>query len=218
MRLLVVEDEGDLARSLDKALREEGFAVDLAFDGDEGLFKLATIAYDAVMLDLMLPRRDGWSVLGEARRRGLRTPVLILTARDAVEDRVHGLDLGADDYLTKPFALGELVARLRALIRRASGDPAPRLVLGDVAIDTSARRVSRGGTPIELTAREYDIFEILARRRGALVTRSAIYEHLYDDHDDVLSNVVDVHVASLRRKLGRDLIQTRRGQGYIIDA
>jgi DNA-binding response OmpR family regulator len=217
MRVLVVEDEEDLARTLEKTLEEEQFAVDLAFDGEDGLFKMTEIAYDAVILDLMLPRGDGWSLLRGLRQTGRRTPVLIVTARDAIEDRVRGLNLGADDYLTKPFALAELVARVRALIRRASVDPAPTLVIGDVTIDTAARKVQCGGNPIELTAREYAILELLARRRGVLLTRSTIWEHIYDEAEDTVSNVVDVYVSALRRKLGRDLIQTRRGQGYMID-
>jgi two-component system, OmpR family, response regulator len=217
MRVLVVEDEADLARTLEKTLEEEHFAVDLAFDGENGLFKMTEIAYDAVILDLMLPRGDGWSLLHGLRKAGRRTPVLIMTARDAIEDRVRGLNLGADDYLTKPFALAELVARVRALIRRASGDPSPRLVIGDVTVDTTARKVQCGGNPIDLTAREYAILELLARRRGVLVTRAMIWEHIYAEAEDTFSNVVDVYVSTLRRKLGRELIQTRRGHGYMID-
>jgi two-component system OmpR family response regulator len=217
MRVLVVEDEVDLARTLEKTLEEEQFAVDLAADGEDGLFKMTEIAYDAIVLDLMLPRGDGWSLLRGLRQAGKRTPVLIVTARDALEDRVRGLDLGADDYLTKPFALAELVARIRALIRRASGDPAPTLAVGDVTIDTAARTVCCGGRSIDLTAREYTLLELLARHRGVLLTRSTIWEHLYDEADDTASNVVDVYVSALRRKLGRDLIRTRRGHGYMID-
>lgn len=217
MRLLVVEDEPDLARTIGRALEDEHFAVDVALDGEEGLHSMTEISYDAIILDLMLPRRDGWSLLRELRAAGKKTPVLILTARDAVEDRVRGLDLGADDYLTKPFALTELVARIRALIRRASVDPAPTLIIGDVAIDTAARRVLRGKNPVELTPREYAVLELLARRRGTLVTRTIVWEHIYNEAEDIFSNAVDVHVSALRRKLGHDLIQTRRGQGYIID-
>jgi two-component system OmpR family response regulator len=217
MRLLVAEDDADLARTLRKVLEEEHFAVDLAGAGDEALYRAIEIPYDAIVLDLMLPGIDGWTVLESLRRAGRRVPVLVLTARDAVADKVRGLDLGADDYLTKPFAIAELVARLRSLIRRASGDPAPAVVIGDVRIETAARRVFRGGSEIDLTAREYEILELLVRRRGTLVTRTAICEHLYTDEEDVLSNVVDVHVAALRRKLGRDVIRTRRGHGYMID-
>jgi DNA-binding response OmpR family regulator len=218
MRLLVVEDDVDLVRALRKALDEEQFAVDVALDGDDALYQMTEISYDAIILDVMLPRRDGWSLLQALRQAGKNTPVLILTARDAVEERVRGLDLGADDYLLKPFALTELMARVRALIRRASPDPSPTLVLGDVKIDTAARRVLRGEEMIELTPREYAVLELLARRRGTLVTRTMIWEHIYDEAEQLLSNAIDVHVSALRRKLGQDLIVTRRGQGYIIDA
>jgi two-component system, OmpR family, response regulator len=217
MRLLVVEDDVDLVRSLRKALDEEQFAVDIALDGDDALHQMTEIPYDAIILDLMLPRRDGWSLLHALRQAGKRTPVLILTARDAIEERVRGLDLGADDYLLKPFALSELMARVRALIRRASTDPSPTVVLGDVRVDTAARRVTRGEDVVELTPREYAVLELLARRRGTLVTRTMIWEHIYDEAEQLLSNAIDVHVSALRRKLGQDLIVTRRGQGYIID-
>jgi two-component system OmpR family response regulator len=216
MRLLVVEDEPELRRVVAQALREAGYAVDEAADGDEGLYKATSWDYDAVVLDLMLPGRDGWAVL-EALRRGKKTPVLILTARDAVADRVRGLDAGADDYLVKPFALSELFARLRAVIRRAAGQAAPVLTLGDVAVDPRARTVTLNGEPVRLTAREYALVELLALRRGELVTRTQIYEHLFDETDDSLSNLVEVHVSNIRKKLGKDFIVTRRGQGYVID-
>jgi two-component system OmpR family response regulator len=218
VRVLIVEDERDLADTLRRALEEEEFAVDISGDGEDALFKIREMPYDAVVLDLMLPRLDGWSVLTQARADGIRTPVLVLTARDVIEDRVHGLNLGADDYLTKPFALAELVARVRAMIRRAYGNPVSTLQLGDLTIDTAAREVRRHGLPIELTAREFAILELLTRSRGSVVARSTICEHIYNEEADVLSNVVDVHVAALRRKLGADLIRTRRGEGYIIDA
>lgn len=218
MRLLVVEDERDLADTLRRALEEEEFAVDISGVGEDALFKIREMPYDAVVLDLMLPRLDGWSVLQRARADGIRTPVLILTARDVIDDRVRGLNLGADDYLTKPFALAELVARVRAMIRRAYGNPAASLQLGDLTIDTAAREVRRHGLPIELTAREFAILELLTRSRGSVVARATICEHIYNEDADVLSNVVDVHVAALRRKLGANLIRTRRGEGYIIDA
>ncbi|MBI3049388.1 MAG: response regulator transcription factor [Acidobacteria bacterium] len=217
MRVLVVEDERDLAQTLRRALEEEEFAVDLAEDGEEGLFKIRELSYDAVILDLMLPRLDGWGVLQAARGAGIRTPVLVLTARDTIDERVRGLNLGADDYLTKPFALVELVARVRAMIRRVYGNPASTVQLGEITIDTAARQVWRAGTPVELTAREFAILELLTRSRGAVVARSTICEHIYDEDTDVLSNVVDVHVAALRRKLGPDVIRTRRGEGYIVD-
>ncbi len=215
MRVLVVEDEPDLLRVLGRSLREAGYAVDEAADGREGLYKASSSDYDAVVLDLMLPRMDGVEVLRELRRKK-KTPVLILTARDTVTDRVKGLDAGADDYLTKPFELAELLARLRALIRRAAGDAVPKIEIGDVTIDTLAKTVSMGGQDVNLTAREYALVEFLALHRGELVTRTMIYDHLFDESDDSLSNLVDVHVANVRKKLGKDFITTRRGQGYLI--
>jgi two-component system OmpR family response regulator len=217
MRVLVIEDESELLRVLAQALREEGYAVDLAADGNEGLFKATSWDYDAIVLDLMLPGRDGWQVLG-GLRKARRTPVLILTARDTIPDRVRGLDAGADDYLVKPFALTELLARVRALIRRAAGQADSVLTLGDVVLDTRARTVSRDGAPVALTGREYALVELLALHRGRLVTRTHIYEHLFDENDDSLSNLVEVHVSNIRKKLGKDFITTRRGQGYVIDA
>ena len=216
MRILVVEDEPRLLRSLAKALREEGYAVDTADAGDDGLYKAESYDYDAIVLDVMLPRLDGWEILERLRNRK-QTPVLMLTARDAPRDRVRGLDTGADDYLVKPFDLPELFARLRALIRRSAGQARPGVELGDVLLDTRSRSVTRAGKPVTLTAREYAIFEYLALHRGELVTRTALYEHLFDESDDTLSNLVDVHVFSIRKKLGHDLITTRRGQGYCIE-
>ena len=215
MRVLVVEDERGLVGALEKSLREEGYAVDVAEDGEEGLYKARAWDYDAVILDVMLPKADGWDVLRQLRR-SKKIPVLMLTARDAVGDRIRGLDGGADDYLVKPFELGELLARLRALIRRSSGNAHPVIEIGDVAIDTASRSVKKGGRDVVLTAREYCLLEILALRRGELVSRSVIYEHLFDENDDSLSNVVEVHISNLRRKLGKHLISTRRGLGYVV--
>jgi two-component system OmpR family response regulator len=217
MRVLVIEDEPELRRALAQALREDGYAVDEAADGEEGLFKATSWEYDAIVLDLLLPRLDGWGVLAKLRR-DRKTPVLILTARDAVPDRVRGLDAGADDYLVKPFELSELLARLRALIRRAAGQADPVIAISDVALDTRARTVTQGGRPVALTAREYALVELLALHRGRLVTRAQIYEHLFDEDEDTLSNLVEVHVSNVRKKLGKDFITTRRGQGYVIDA
>ena len=216
MRILVVEVVADLRCLLARALRAEGYAVDTAEDGEDGLVKAGSWEYDAVVLDLMLPKRDGLSVLAELRRRR-PTPVLILTARDTVHDRVRGLDGGADDYLVKPFDLQELLARLRVIIRRAAGLSRAAIAIGDVSIDTSARVVCRGGEPVALTAREYSLVELLAMHRGKLVTRSMIYDHLYDENEDTLSNLIEVHVSNVRKKLGKDFIATRRGQGYIVD-
>ncbi len=216
MRVLVVEDEPRLLRNLDKALREEGYAVDTAEAGDDGLYKAENNCYDAIVLDVMLPRLDGWEVL-ERLRQKKQTPVLMLTARDAHSDRVRGLDTGADDYLVKPFDLLELLARLRALIRRSVGQARSRIEIGDLLIETRARSVTRAGEPVALTAREYSILEYLALHRGEVVTRTELYEHLFDENDDTLSNLLDVHVFGIRKKLGQQLIATRRGQGYCIE-
>ena len=217
MRVLVIEDEPDLLEVVSQLLREAGYAVDTAEDGDEGLFKAQSGQYDAIILDLMIPRVDGWTVLRKLRSAGQTVPVLVLTARDALPDRVRGLDCGADDYLTKPFELAELLARLRALIRRAAGKASPVIDVADVRIDTAARSVLKSGQPVPLTAREYSLVEFLALHRGELVTRSMIYDHLFDEDDDSLSNLVDVHVSNVRKKLGKDFISTRRGQGYVIE-
>ncbi len=195
---------------------EEGFSVDMVHDGEAGLFNAEGLDYDLVILDLMLPRMDGWTFLGRLRAKK-PTPVLILTARDALPDRVRGLNQGADDYLVKPFAFEELLARVRALVRRAAGQPAPLLRLGnDLEVDTVSRTVRKAGQHVMLTAKEYALMEFFALHRGELVTRAMIYDHIYDEGDDTLSNVVDVYVAALRRKLGKDVVETRRGQGYLV--
>jgi two-component system, OmpR family, response regulator len=216
MRVLVVEDEPDLLRVVSQALREAGYAVDEAAEGEDGLYKATNWEYDALVLDLMLPRLDGLELLRRLRQTR-KTPVLILTARDTIRDRVRGLDSGADDYLVKPFDLVELQARLRALIRRAAGNAVAVIEIGDVVIDTAARNVTRQRQSVGLTAREYALVELLAQHRGQLITRSMIYEHLFDETEDTLSNLVDVHVSNVRKKLGKDFITTRRGQGYVID-
>lgn len=213
MRILVVEDEPDLQAGLVRALRRQGYAVDASNDGEDGLFKAQTTDYDAMVLDVMLPRLDGWEVLHRLRQTKA-IPVLMLTARDRTADRVRGLDTGADDYLVKPFENEELFARLRALIRRRSGNVRAILEVGDVRIDTAARVVTRGGEVITLTPREYILLEYLALHRGEVVTRTTLYEHLFDEQEDTLSNTVDVHVFHLRRKLGPEFIVTRRGHGY----
>lgn len=215
MRLLVIEDDTLLRRTLAATLREENYAVDVAADGAEGLHKAGQNAYDAIVLDVMLPVLDGWGVL-ERLRPAISTPVLMLTARDTVPERIKGLNLGADDYLTKPFDIDELLARIRALIRRSAGRPQPLVRLGGVILDTAARRVSRDGEDIPLTPREYALVEYLAMHRGQVVSRTVLYEHLFDEDDDTLSNLLDVHVSNLRKKLGHDFITTRRGHGYSI--
>jgi len=216
MRLLLIEDEVDLLASLAKALREEGYAVDTAADGKTGLYKAESADYDAVVLDVMLPHLDGWEIL-QRLRQSKKTPVLMLTARDAARDRVRGLDTGADDYMVKPFDLDELFARLRALIRRSAGVTRNVIEIGGVIVDTAARHVTHCGNPVALTAREYALVEFLALHRGETVTRSALYEHLFDEDDDTLSNLLDVHVSNLRKKLGPGFIVTRRGHGYCIE-
>jgi len=215
MRVLVVEDDRDLGKTLCDALEEEGFSADWAADGRQGLAKALAREYDAIVLDLMIPGIDGWTLLGRLREKK-KTPVLILTARDALTDKVRGLDTGADDYLTKPFALEELFARLRSLLRRAAMQPAPIVRVGDVTIDLAARRVFKGEAETPLSAKEYAVLEYLMLHRGRLVTRRMLQDHLYDEHDETVSNVVEVYVAALRKKLGTELIETRRGQGYIV--
>lgn len=217
MRVLIVEDEPDLLGSLLKALREDEYAADGAADGEEGLYKAESNDYDAMVLDVMLPGIDGWELLRRLRKTK-KTPVLMLTARDAIRDRVRGLDTGADDYLVKPFDVDELLARLRALIRRSVNQPNSHLEIGEVVIDTAARTVSRSGQEIVLTAREYALVEYLALHRGKLVTRTMLYEHLFDEDDNTLSNLLDVHVSNIRKKLGHDFILTRRGHGYCIES
>jgi two-component system OmpR family response regulator len=213
--VLIVEDEPDLTRVLRQALTESGFSVDTAADGEEGLWKAKQTDYDAVILDLMLPRMQGSEVLRELRESKI-TPVLVLTARDAPTDKITNLNLGADDYLTKPFDLDELIARVRALIRRSTNHPSPVLRAGEVELDTSARVVRRQGQHVELAVKEYAILELLMMHQDKLVTRTMIYEHVYGEDDGTLSNVVDVYICNLRKKLGGELINTRRGEGYII--
>jgi len=216
MRILVVEDELDLQRALTRALRDEGYAVDAADNGEDGLFNATNTDYDAIVLDVMMPRLDGWEVLKRLRKTK-RTPVLMLTARDQSKDRVRGLDTGADDYVVKPFDLPELLARLRALIRRTTDKATNQIEIGDVMIDTAARVITQKKQPVELTAREYSLVEYLALHRGEVVTRTTLYEHLFDENDSSLSNLLDVHVSNVRRKLGAEFITTRRGHGYCIE-
>jgi two-component system OmpR family response regulator len=216
MRILVVEDEPRLLLNLAKSLREEGYAVDTAPDGEDGVFKAETYDYDAIVLDVMLPKLDGWELLARLRKTK-QTPVLMLTARDTRNDRIKGLDTGADDYLVKPFDLGELLARIRALIRRSANKTSNEIEIGDVTLDTRARSVMRGGNPATLTAREFAILEYLALHRGEVISRTELFEHLFDENEDTLSNLLDVHIFSIRKKLGADLIATRRGQGYCIE-
>lgn len=222
MRLLIVEDAPRLRATLGQALTRMGHAVDLAEDGDEGDIMGRTSKYDAVVMDRMMPGKDGLEVLRGWRRDGIDTPVLLLTALDGVEEKVKGLGGGADDYLTKPFALAELVARLEALARRRYAQPDPKIKVGPLEIDTAAKTVNREGAEISLTAREFSLLECLARRPGQVLSREQIESQLYAELDGPLSNAVDSAICSLRRKVcppgTAPLIHTRRGLGYVLEA
>lgn len=222
MRVLLIEDSKRLVDSLKRGLCKEGFAVDTAYDGEEGLWLAESNDYDVIILDLMLPKLDGIGLLRQLRAQGRTTHVLILTARDSPDDRVYGLEEGADDYLTKPFHLRELIARVRALARRSYGVKHPHLIIGDLRIDLSSRIVSRKGEVIPLKPREYALLEFLALREGEVVSRTEIEEHIYDERMEAASNVVDSSICILRKALDRpgepSLIRTRRGMGYILQA
>jgi DNA-binding response OmpR family regulator len=221
MRVLLVEDYEPLARSVAQGLREAGYAVDRSADGEEGLWYAEANAYDAIILDVMLPKMDGLTLLRTLREKKNQAAVLILTAKDRLADRVSGLDAGADDYLVKPFEFDELLARLRALIRRRYRVGEAVIRIADLEVDTGARVVKRAGTAVQLSAREYALLEYLALRRDQVVTRAEIWEHVYDFASDPSSNVVDVYIGYLRRKIDDrepKLIQTRRGQGYLLGA
>ena len=222
MRLLLVEDDEKLARAVARGLRHEGYAVDVAPDGDAALLHAGVWAYDAIVLDVMLPLRDGIRVCADLRDRGCWAPVLMVTARDQVCDRVRGLDAGADDYLAKPFAFDELLARLRALLRRAPAERPARLEVGDLVVDPASHEVTRAGMAVELTAREFAVLEYFVRHRGQAVTRARLLEHVWDENYAGSTNVVDVYVGYLRRKLeqpfGRPMIHTLRGVGWTLEA
>ncbi len=224
MRILLVEDQPDAARMIAKGFREQSYAVDVADDGETGWFKASTTDYDVVVLDVMLPARDGLDVCRQLRREGSSVPILMLTARDGVEARVAGLDSGADDYLTKPFAFSELLARIRALVRRRARPLLPeRVRVAGLELDTRGRRVLKNARSVPLTAREYALLEYLARRAGEVVGRADIAEHVWDERYDPFSNVIDVYIQRLRRKLdepgAESFIRTRRGEGYeLVDA
>jgi two-component system OmpR family response regulator len=215
MRVLIIEDEPDLLKSLARGLRDEGYAVDSSDNGEDGLFNAQSNDYDAILMDVMLPKLDGWQIL-EKLRKTKKTPVLMLTARDQTKDRVRGLDSGADDYLIKPFNLEELLARLRAIIRRSANQTSNILTIGDVAVNLASRTITHNKTPVELTAREYSLVEFLALHKGEVVTRTQLYEHLFDENESSLSNLLDVHVSKIRKKLGSEFIATRRGHGYCV--
>ncbi|MGE5546032.1 MAG: response regulator transcription factor [Solirubrobacterales bacterium] len=218
MRVLVVEDEPQLALRLEKVLEGAGYAVDVAYDGEEAWFMGDTEPFDAVVLDLGLPKLDGISVLQRWREAGRSMPVLILTARTRWSEKVAGFNAGADDYLTKPFELEEVVYRVRALIRRAAGHASPEIACGPMRLDTTTARVTVDGMPITLTAQEFRILSYLAHHQGKVVSRTELAEHVYDRNFDSDSNVIDVLVGRIRRKLGQPLIQTLRGQGYRLSA
>jgi len=220
VRILLVEDELDAARMLAKGLREQTYAVDVAADGDAGAYQASVNDYDLIILDCMLPRKSGFAVCREIRAAGSSVPILMLTARDAVQDRIAGLDAGADDYLIKPFAFRELLARMRALLRRSATLRADVMQVADLVIDARARAVKRSGHRIEMTAKEYALLEYLARRAGEVVGRADIAEHVWDETFDPFSNLIEVYVQRLRRKIddghALKLIRTRRGEGYIL--
>jgi two-component system OmpR family response regulator len=215
MRLLIVEDEPDMLDTLAEAMRGEGYAVDEAADGEDGLYKALEVEYDLIICDVMMPVHDGFELLRRLRQVK-KTPVLMLTARSKVRDRIQGLDIGADDYLGKPVDLNELAARVRALIRRAHGNAAPVITIGEVEIDTAAQTVKVAGQPVKLRGREYALLEFCVQHRGKIISRTQLYEHLHDENDTPMSNLVDVHVFNLRKKLGQDFIITHRGRGYAV--
>ncbi len=220
MRLLLVEDDARIARFVAKGLREQAYAVDVAATGDDALYQAAVNTYDLVILDVMIPAPDGFAVCRELRKSGQRMPILMLTARDAVEDRIAGLDHGADDYLTKPFEFRELLARLRALLRR-SGELRPaKIAIADLVLDTGAQSAARSGRQVTLTAKEYALLEYLARNAGRVVGRAEIAEHVWDETFDPFSNLIEVYINRVRRKIDADssrpLLHTRRGVGYVL--
>ena len=220
MRILIVEDEPAAAQMLAKGLREQTYAVDLAGDGEAALYQVSINDYDLILLDVNLPGKDGLEVCRELRANGLTVPVLMLTARDAVQDRVAGLDTGADDYLTKPYAFHELLARVRAILRRGPALSSDTIAVADLVIDQKARSVRRGGSIIQLTAKEYALLEYLARRADEVVGRADIAEHVWDENFDPFSNLIEVYIQRLRRKIddnhSQKLLRTRRGEGYML--
>jgi len=217
MRVLIVEDEPNLRQQLQNTLEGAGYAVDTADDGEEGHFLGSTESYDAIVLDLGLPEVDGLTVLDRWRKEGKTMPVLVLTARDSWSDKVAGLDAGADDYVAKPFQTEELIARLRALIRRASGNASSELIAGDVRLDTRSGKVTLAGDPVKLTAQEYKLLSYLLHHKGKIVSRTELIEHIYDQDFDRDSNTIEVFVTRIRKKLGQDVITTIRGLGYSLD-
>jgi two-component system copper resistance phosphate regulon response regulator CusR len=222
LRILLVEDEPAAAQMVAKGLREQAYAVDLASDGESALYQASINDYDLILLDINLPGKNGLEVCRELRAQGAIVPVLMLTARDAVQDRIAGLDTGADDYLTKPYAFNELLARVRALMRRGPALTSDTITLGDLVMDKKSRKVTRAGTAIELTAKEYALLEYLLRRADEVVGRADIAEHVWDENFDPFSNLIEVYIQRLRRKIddnhSKKLLRTRRGEGYVLTA
>jgi DNA-binding response OmpR family regulator len=222
MRLLIIEDEKPLAQVLKKGFEEQGYSVELTFDGEDGLFLAQHYAFDAILLDIMLPKLDGLSLLATLRRRENTTPILMLTAKRELSDKVTGLEIGADDYITKPFDFPELLARVRSVIRRSRGKPAPQVRIGDLIIDMNTRQVSRADQEISLSAKEYEYLEYLALNRERVVRRGELLDHIYSTEYDFDSNIIDVYISNLRRKIDRDypnkLLHTVRGVGYRLTA
>jgi len=220
MRILLIEDEKNLANIIKKGLQEEGYSVDVAYDGEEGLYMAENLPADVIVLDIMLPKLDGLAILKTIRKKGIKTPVILLTAKDAVLDKIKGLDTGADDYLTKPFEFGELLARIRALFRRIGEQKSPVIIIDDLEINTASHKVKRAGKKIDLSPREYAILEYLAYNKDRVLTRIEITEHIYDESFDLDSNIVDVYINYLRTKIDKDsekkLIHTIRGTGYML--
>lgn len=220
MRILLIEDERSLATVIKDGLEENGYAVDVAYDGEEGLYMAENFPADVIVLDIMLPKMDGLSILGRIRREGIKTPVILLTARDATADKIEGLDTGADDYLTKPFEFGELLARIRSLLRRRTDVKEAVIRIGDLELNTASHEVRRAGRKLFLTAREYAVLEYLAYNKDRVVTRTKLIEHIYDEDFDMDSNIVDVYINYLRNKVDKGfekrLIHTVRGVGYML--
>ena len=221
MRILIVEDYTPLRKAMVESLETAGYAVDASVEGEEGLWYAQNHSYDAIVLDIMLPKVNGLEILDALRRVGNGVPIIVISARDSVDQRIDGLDAGADDYLVKPFALKELLARVRAQTRKAYDKKVTALVVGDLSIDLAAKRVTRAEAEVKLTPREYNLFEYLAFRQGEVVSRQEVWDHVYNYYDDASSNAVDVYIGYLRKKLsgssGHTYIQTRRGQGYLLE-
>ena len=220
MKILIIEDEKNLAEILKKGLEENGFTIDLSFDGEEGLFMAETYPYDAVLLDILLPKVNGLTILNKLRAKEIDVPALMITAKGEVEDRIKGLNIGADDYIAKPFDFSELLARLKSVIRRSKGKPSPVIAIDDLTIDTNSRIVTRAGKEVKLSATEYNLLEYLALNSGRVVSRTELIEHIYDTEFDLDSNIIDVYVNYLRNKIdkgfSKQLIKTIRGAGYIL--